>query len=177
MKNIIYILIFFSCFNVYGQESWNEVNSNVKVIPQPSYDSTFVLSAPSRSVLAQGQANWTPARSYRVYTALLTQSGTDAPVATVLENTLGFTVYWFREGTGWYTMRCDNNIGTCEGFPFGKTWGVAGGVSDDNVENEGGWTKFIEGGSNLWQLFVYDLTGARTDNGLVACSIEIKVYP
>jgi hypothetical protein len=26
---------------------------------------------------------------YKVYTALLTQSGTDAPVATVLENTLG----------------------------------------------------------------------------------------
>ena len=27
-------------------------------------------------------------RPYKVYTALLTQSGTDAPVATVLENTL-----------------------------------------------------------------------------------------
>lgn len=29
------------------------------------------------------------AQKYKVYTALLTQSGTDAPVATVLENTLG----------------------------------------------------------------------------------------
>ena len=28
-------------------------------------------------------------RPYKVYTALLTQSGTDAPVATVLENTIG----------------------------------------------------------------------------------------
>ena len=28
-------------------------------------------------------------RPYKVYTALLTQSSTDAPVATVLENTLG----------------------------------------------------------------------------------------
>ncbi len=33
--------------------------------------------------------------SYDVYTALLTQTGTDAPVATVLENTLGaVTVVW-----------------------------------------------------------------------------------
>jgi hypothetical protein len=38
---------------------------------------------------------------YKVYTALLTQSGTDAPVATVLENTLGGSVTWsyFEQGT------------------------------------------------------------------------------
>ncbi len=40
---------------------------------------------------------------YLVYTALLTQSGTDAPVATVLENTLGGTVVWTRTGDGQYT--------------------------------------------------------------------------
>jgi outer membrane lipoprotein SlyB len=33
----------------------------------------------------------------------LTQSGTDAPVATVLENTLGGTVVWTRDGAGNYT--------------------------------------------------------------------------
>ena len=33
-------------------------------------------------------------RPYKVYTALLTQSGTDAPVATVLENTLGGDIVW-----------------------------------------------------------------------------------
>ena len=31
---------------------------------------------------------------YKVYTALLTQTGTNAPVATVLENTLGGTPVW-----------------------------------------------------------------------------------
>jgi hypothetical protein len=38
----------------------------------------------------------------RWYTALLTQSGTNAPVATVLENDLGGTVVWTRNNTGVY---------------------------------------------------------------------------
>lgn len=38
----------------------------------------------------------------KVYVALLTQTGTDAPVATVLQNTLGGTVVWSRNGTGEY---------------------------------------------------------------------------
>jgi hypothetical protein len=41
--------------------------------------------------------------SYKVYTALLTQTGTDAPVATVLENTLGGTLVWTRNSDGDYT--------------------------------------------------------------------------
>lgn len=41
-------------------------------------------------------------RGYKVYTALLNQTGTDAPVATVLENTLGGTVVWTRFSIGEY---------------------------------------------------------------------------
>lgn len=102
-----------------AQETWNACNSNVTVIPTPAYDSTFVLSAPSRAALAKGMAAWTPSTSsgasYLVYTALLTQSGTDAPVATVLENTLGGTVVWSYLSTGSY-------IGTLTGaFTDNKT--------------------------------------------------------
>lgn len=42
--------------------------------------------------------------SYKVYTALLTQSGTDAPVATVLENTLGYEPVFYRNATGYYRV-------------------------------------------------------------------------
>jgi hypothetical protein len=38
---------------------------------------------------------------YRSYTALLSQTGTDAPVATVLENTIG-NIVWTRESVGKY---------------------------------------------------------------------------
>ncbi len=41
----------------------------------------------------------------KVYRPLLTQTGTDAPVATVLENTLDSTVVWARSGTGTYTTQ------------------------------------------------------------------------
>jgi len=39
---------------------------------------------------------------YLVYTALLSQSGTSAPVATVLHNTLGFVPTWGYTSVGWY---------------------------------------------------------------------------
>lgn len=41
---------------------------------------------------------------YKRYVALLTQTGTAAPVATVLENTLGGTPVWARNGAGDYKM-------------------------------------------------------------------------
>jgi hypothetical protein len=40
-------------------------------------------------------------RPYKVYAALLTQTGTNAPVATVLENTIG-NIVWTRGGIGYY---------------------------------------------------------------------------
>ena len=45
---------------------------------------------------------------YKVYSALLIQSGIDAPVATVMQNTLGADVIWTRDSVGVY-------FGTCTG--------------------------------------------------------------
>jgi hypothetical protein len=54
---------------------------------------------------------------YKVYTALLTQTGTDAPVATVLENTLGEVVFEYYEGfPGEYGIKLTG------GYPVGKTF-------------------------------------------------------
>ena len=54
---------------------------------------------------------------YKVYTALLTQSGTDAPVATVLENTFNETFTFTRMGPGMYNIVSANNA-----FTTGKTF-------------------------------------------------------
>jgi hypothetical protein len=55
-------------------------------------------------------------RPYKVYTALLTQSGTNAPVATVLQNTLSGTITWSYSSVG-------NYQGTLVGaFPSSKTF-------------------------------------------------------
>ena len=59
--------------------------------------------------------------SYDVYTAILTQTGTSAPTATVLENTLGGTVVWTYNAEGSY-------IGTLTGaFTADKTAIFTGG--------------------------------------------------
>lgn len=47
-----------------------------------------------------------------IYVALLTQSGTNAPVATVLQNTLGGTVVWSRDDVGKYTATLANAFTT-----------------------------------------------------------------
>jgi hypothetical protein len=49
---------------------------------------------------------------YTVYTALLTQTGTAAPVATILKNNTGATLTWARTGSGTYTVTASSNAFT-----------------------------------------------------------------
>jgi hypothetical protein len=62
-----------------------------------------------------------PAPTYKVYTALLTQTGTDAPVATVLENTLGEEIIWVRNDVGDYQADCSLLVDT-EGYADNKAF-------------------------------------------------------
>ena len=74
--------------------------------------------------------------AYKVYTALLSQEGTDAPVATILENTLG-EIVWSREIKGIYTgtllntfiedkthLILTNNTYTLGGYPSYNSFDV-----------------------------------------------------
>ncbi|MCP4442787.1 MAG: hypothetical protein GY810_28110 [Aureispira sp.] len=49
---------------------------------------------------------------YTVYTALLTQTGTGAPVATILKNNTGYTYTWARTANGVYTITASGNAFT-----------------------------------------------------------------
>lgn len=94
--------------------------------------------------------------SYAVYTALLSQSGTDAPVATVLENTLGGIVVWSYSDVGEY-------FGTLAGvFVLNKTFVIAAVLNGyayiDNVDAVG----IFSGDGN---------------DVLDGTAIEIRVYP
>lgn len=66
--------------------------------------------------------------SYKVYTALLTQSGTDAPTSIILNNTLGITPTWSYIGTGSYRL-------TSTGTFTEKTFLI---ISDNNNNGGGG---------------------------------------
>ncbi len=49
---------------------------------------------------------------YTVYTALVTQAGTAAPVATIIQNTTGATFTWARTSSGTYTITASSNAFT-----------------------------------------------------------------
>jgi len=108
MKKTLFLPLMLVFQVAFGQ--WNAIGWNPFTLRSTTGDSTFVLSAPSRVDLQKGTASWVPERqaSYLVYTALLTQSGTNAPVATVLENTLGGTVVWSYNDVGYYTATLAN---------------------------------------------------------------------
>ena len=105
---------------------------------------------------------------YLKYVALLTQTGENAPVAVVLENTLG-AVAWTRFSSGIY-------YGTLEGaFPEGKTWcSYSGGAGDSGVV-----VGFFRNSDNrvILQQSNGALGSGDTVDGLLNSSIEIRVYP
>ena len=74
----------------------NTINANDKLIGTDFNDSdktkNYLISELKNYIL-----NGLDVRPYKVYTALLSQTGTNAPVATVLENTLGGDIIWTRE--------------------------------------------------------------------------------
>ena len=95
------------------------------------------------------------------YVALLTQSGTDAPIPIVLENTIG-PITWSYEGVGYYGANSDNL------FTDGKTWATGSGVGETfllgaQAENTGLVTFFY--GSEIGPSAPF------------YPSIEIRVYP
>ena len=102
--------------------------------------------------------------NYKVYTALLTQAGTNAPVAIVLENTLGGTIVWSRFNTGTYR-------GTLTGaFTVNKTI-IFNNITNGNIQIASGTSDV-----NTVQLIARDMSGNAQDGGVNSMSLEIRVY-
>ena len=148
----------------YFTKVTGEESLTIAVKPQPLPNTLEITS-----INIKGLAN-SSARPYKVYTALLTQSGTSAPVATVLENTLGGTITWVRYLDGRY--RADLSYA---GYILNKTIGFAtpGGISLA-ASNQ---TIKVFVGSTASELIVYTIeNGVLTDGILHKVPIEIRVY-
>ena len=138
-----------------------------------SLDGTELLEAEkdgvSVPITAQGIADLAGgggAAAYLVYTALLTQSGTDAPVATVLQNTLGGTVVWSRNTTG------DFSATLVGAFTTKKTTVL----SSINGDESAGYVILYETPSeDEVKLYQRDNSFASADQ--LGCTVEIRVYP
>lgn len=118
-------------------------------------------------------------RPYKVYTALLTQSGTNAPVATVLENTTGLNITYGYILVGQYSISLNSPVPkqtvTIEmsNFRYGSTLGDNGILfleMIDDVANIGTYqlqTKFRTNAA---------ATISFLNNALLNNKIEIRVY-
>ncbi len=98
---------------------------------------------------------------YTVYTALITQAATAAPVATILQNTTGGTITWTRTGPGAYTATIADAL-----FTLNKTIVFINGGSATATAN-------IEWASPTTATVTIDTTA---DAVLTGASIEIRVY-
>ena len=121
-------------------------------------------------------------RPYKVYTALLSQSGTDAPVATVLENTLGYDIVWSRLNAGGYTATATEfaiedfnkfycNIGNK--LPSGASTDISSYIVEASTLPLGSPSSF-----EVYTKTILNSTGVvtRGDNMLEFTPIEIRVY-
>lgn len=107
--------------------------------------------------------------NYKVYTALLTQTGTDAPVATVLENTLGFDIVWYYEDPEFYAFQ-NNTTGVL--FDKNKTFII---TSSDHTYNNNESPGFYWGPETPVPFIgIISPDGADVLNQY---PIEIRVYP
>lgn len=105
---------------------------------------------------------------YKVYTALLSQTGTSAPTTTVLENTLGGTVTWARTSAGIYTATLTSaftNNKTAIFFTEKIAYGAVF-VFHDCVRTS----------DNVITFNTYNL-GSNEDQPFTDMAFEIRVYP
>lgn len=112
--------------------------------------------------------------SYKIYTALLSQSGTDAPTEMVLENTLGGVPVWTRVGTGQYLCTLAGAFPKEKTFctvTYGYDWGnqvvvyFGHSASSDYTYM---YAFSLQGGAP------FDIMNGPSGNDLY---VEIRVYP
>ena len=72
----------------------------------------YDVSGNTGSGLEYDGSGWVTTGGYKKYVAQITQSSTDAPVAIVLENTLGFIPDWKYDSNGVYGFDWDGDFDT-----------------------------------------------------------------
>ncbi len=104
---------------------------------------------------------------YKEYAAYLNQSGTSAPTATIIKNTLGATPTFSRTSAGVYAISCAE-------FTTGKTVAIIGNSNDAGIT-------VIVGTATPLTIATYDLVTTTSptaiDEALADTHLLIRVYP
>jgi hypothetical protein len=113
-------------------------------------------------------------RSYKVYTALLNQTGTNAPIATILENTLGGNISWSRQNVGYYSATFSDTFPPQSTFVLSSSnyMQFSSAVITTSIVS----TMSISG-SNIIDIQIGDLIdNTAKDSKLFDYPIEIRIY-
>jgi hypothetical protein len=105
---------------------------------------------------------------YKVYSALISQSGTGAPTAKVLKNTTGATFSFTRGGTGSFTVTASSNVFTTNKTASLYSLNTGGGYSNAMMN-------FWYAGATIF--FIETLSaGSLTDGIMIDTFIEVRIY-
>ena len=157
-------------FGIYDLENDITVLSIAKATRAATFAGTISASpaTTANQVPTWGQVQ-AAARPYKVYTALLSQTGTNAPIATVLENTLGGTVVWSYASTGVYVA---NLTGA---FTINKTIVFTSNAAYP-VTPPHQFTGGVRSNSDSIQITSKNGSGTLTNDLISNMSLEIRVY-
>lgn len=154
-----------------------ELITDIQQTSEKIYQEYVDTGGPAANGLPDNDVNgfelWNAFRSitkpYRVYTAILSQTGTSAPDATVLHDELGDITLGY-SGVGVYTLDSSGSS-----FTANKTTVIVG--AGDGNPNERYLT--AAGTTSSIQFFSYLLSGGTytlTDGQMTSIFIEIRVY-
>lgn len=103
--------------------------------------------------------------SYKKYIGIASQSGTDAPVVLVMENTLGATITWTYDNVGSYYGTASSAI-----FTTDKTWFIIGNQADLSTVTS------IRNSTTQIQISTFSDVATQSNNMMFDTPIEIRVY-
>jgi len=158
--NVSYFRVIMATGNVLMQNGGTFTDNGVDRLQVAG---TISASAATNANQVVVKSQLDASKPYKVYTALLTQTGTSAPTAIVLDNTLGGTIVWTRNVQGTYT-------GTLNGaFTTNKT-ALFHTVTNSNS------ISMNSNNSNSVVISVNNFSAGAIDGGLANTTIEIRVY-
>lgn len=105
---------------------------------------------------------------YSTYVARVTQSGTNAPVATVISNDTGLTFTWTRQGTGSY------RVSPSSAFVVNKTWiQMTGGDLSSGTTS----VSIKDISTTVASAVNINLINGNVADNITAAFVEIRIYP
>jgi len=150
---------------IFNNASGNEASITSNTLLSSNID----LQWPSSSGTLALTTDMPGGGSYKSYVCLLTQSGTNPPVAIVLENSLGVPITpnpWTRQQAGIYLLNAPGIVAT---FPVNKTIVFLNNGLSPTMSNNIRWDRV---NNDVVQIIPFQ--GA--DSYIVNASFEVRVY-